>query len=142
MKAMKVWDDCTRREKIARWENVARVLQALTRHQRRYHFDMCFFVQREECGTIACAAGHCGFDPWFKRRGYEVRFSKNGICLIRSVSGDSFCNGFTIEVESFFGSHGTNHIFYNTEQRPVSQVIREVRSYVKTLHKDKKEDEQ
>src|SRR6267378_1550966 len=71
---MKHWDDITPKEQIARWEQVLRVLRGLTKHERKKHFNMGFFGQKTSCGTVACAAGHCGLDPWFRRRGFKLDF--------------------------------------------------------------------
>ena len=110
--------DCSAEEQIERWERVERVLTELTPHERRKHFDMRGWARKTPCGTVACAAGHCGMDPWFRRRGFHI--SPNG-----DFKG--------MDVTAFFGYHGTNHIFLNATKRPVSDVIKEVRAYVKQL---------
>jgi hypothetical protein len=69
---MKDWFSITPREKIERWENVLRVLKGLTPHQRAHHWDMESWGYNTHCGTVACAAGHCGLDPWFRRRGFKL----------------------------------------------------------------------
>lgn len=59
---------------IERWENVLRVLTSMTRHERNRHFEMIDWGRKTSCGTIACAAGHCSLDPWFRRRGFSGEF--------------------------------------------------------------------
>lgn len=119
---MKDWINCTIGEKIERWENVDRVLSNLTPHERREHFDMTDWGFETDCGTIACAAGHCGLDPWFYRRGLSL---------------NSYLKGETISygnlVADFFGYEGSHSIFYNTSRRSVVTVIREVRNYIRYL---------
>lgn len=116
---MKHWDDCTMEQKIERWENVERVLKALTPHERRKHWDMSQWGIKTDCGTVACAAGHCAMDTWFKRRGLKPFWWIDGVM--------------DLHPEDFFGEDGSNDIFYNSTIRPVSKVIREVRAYIKRL---------
>lgn len=59
---------------IARWENAARVMDAMDDHTRTKHFNMAFWGKRTHCGTVACLAGHCGFDPWFREHGMAAEF--------------------------------------------------------------------
>ncbi len=112
---------------IVRWENCLRVLQRLTPHERRNHWDMSFFGRKNACGTVACAAGHCGLDPWFRRRGFTLRFNSEG--------QDIMDGGI---VETFFGYKGTNKIFFNSTHRPVRTVIREVKNHIKWLQQIEK----
>lgn len=120
MKEMRLWIDCTPREQIERWENAERVLKGLTPHQRRKHWN--------ECGTVACAAGHCGLDPWFRCRGFRLNFRKG-------MAADGRPRWFeeVDDVDAFFGREGGEGIFYNWRQRPVSKVIKEVQAHIKTL---------
>jgi hypothetical protein len=71
---MKTWDECSKKEQIERWENAVRILKSLTPHQRKEHFDMSHWGAKTPCGTVACAAGHCGLDPWFRKRGFKMDF--------------------------------------------------------------------
>lgn len=105
---------------IERWENAARVLQALPAHVKRNHWDMGIWGNLTECGTIACAAGHCGLDPWFRRRGFTLNFDKKG-------------NYDITDARSFFGGIGTEEIFYYQSDRPVSHVVREIKAHIKWL---------
>jgi hypothetical protein len=57
---------------IERFEQLIRVLRDLPRHERRKHFNMYNWGVETECGTTACAAGFCGLDPWFRRRGFKL----------------------------------------------------------------------
>lgn len=115
----KVFKKPTKEQLIERWENVLRVLQNLTPHQRRKHWDMGTWGEKTECGTVACAAGHCGMDRWFRRRGFGIEL-KFGECAISDVS-------------SFFGYRGCEYIFYDFTKRPVGQVIKEVKEHIKWL---------
>ena len=126
---MKHWDDITQRERITRWEHVVKVLKNLTPHERRRHWDMGTWGEKTDCGTVACAAGHCAMNPWFKRHGLKSEWAK-------------YKNWHTREMETvleipklhqFFGDWGVEEIFYNIEHRPVGQVIREVKAHIKAL---------
>ena len=121
----------TTKQLIERWENVLRVLRSLTPHQRKKHWDMRTWGMETECGTVACAAGHCALDPWFQKRGFQGSMVQGSDCRVLAFNGDTFTRD--CEVIQFFGSHGTSRIFLNQNRRPVSAVIREVRSHIKWL---------
>jgi hypothetical protein len=104
---------------IERWTNVERVLDAMPEHERQRHWNMGTWGEINDCGTIACAAGHCGLDPWFRERGFTLNF----------CGGQSEISN----VESFFGLEGTSRIFHNTTQRSVETVANEVRTYITEL---------
>lgn len=131
---MKGWNECTLAQKIERWENVIRVLQSLTPHERKRHFEMAIFGEKTDCGTRACAAGFCSLDPWFRRRGFKFKFTRLGDMVVDSDDPDEEMGDFTV---NFFGEDGSEAIFFNgnTEKasRPVSQVIKEVKAYIKEL---------
>ncbi len=129
---MKHWNDTTHNEKIARWEQVLRVLRSMTRHERERHFNMSFYGQKTSCGTVACAAGHCGLDPWFRRRGFKMDFR-----LLKSYYGRYFWDDDISDVEGFFGTRGFEAIFFDSRPRTVGKVIREVLSHIKYLKAEK-----
>lgn len=108
-------------ELVERWNNVERVLSAMPEHERQHHWDMGTWGEVNDCGTIACAAGHCGLDPWFRDRGFTLNF-RDGDAHISSVEG-------------FFGLVGSQRIFLDTKKRPVETVIQEVHEYVNELRK-------
>src|SRR6202020_70353 len=91
----------TREKVIERWENCLRVLQNLTPHQRKRHWNMARFGYKNECGTVACAAGHCGLDTWFRRRGLKLDFKRYSNGIVTSTM-----KGY--EVELFFGILGSS----------------------------------
>jgi hypothetical protein len=70
---MKHWCDCTIQEKLDRWTNAKRVLVKLPKHEREKHWDMRHWGIQTQCGTVCCAAGHCGLDPWFRQRGFKLK---------------------------------------------------------------------
>lgn len=128
MAKFKRFDSCTLQEQIARWNNVIRVLEALPPHERRNHWDMSTWGHKTECGTVACAGGHCGVDPWFNKHGLKLTIDNN------YLSGSSTFGDMVIR---FFGDEGSDAIFGNSDQRSVSQVIREVKifiHYIKAKH--------
>jgi hypothetical protein len=107
---------------IERWVNVARVLDTMPEHERQKHWDMATWGERNDCGTIACAAGHCGMDPWFRDKGFTLDFDEEGDMHITNV-------------ESFFGFEGSSRIFLDHNQRPVETVLGEVREFIEELRK-------
>ena len=107
---------------IERWENAVRVLQALTPHERRKHFDMSQWGEKTDCGTIGCAAGHCGLDPWFRKRGFKLHFDKG-----------SYAGEMSIDPMEFFDPEGVENIFHNSDQRSVGTVLKEIRAHIKNL---------
>jgi hypothetical protein len=134
MAQMKKWDALTWEERIARWEQAARVLKELSPHAKRKHFNMSFWGEKTDCGTVACAAGHCGLDPWFRRRGFKMDFKP--IDEWYNEKTDTIEPGFIPEISDaadFFGYTGSEMIFYNGDHRSVRTVIREIKDYVKEL---------
>lgn len=116
----------TQKQLIERWENVLRVLQALTPHECENHWNMSVWARETDCGTVACAAGHCGLDPWFRRRGLRTNASQGYVWYTKA---DEFEDALSL----FFGDLGTADIFYNDTRRPVSTVIGEVKAHIKHL---------
>lgn len=107
---------------IERWTNVERVLDAMPEHERTHHWNMATWGEKTTCGTVACAAGTCGLDPWFRDRGFKLDFDARGEAEISNV-------------ESFFGIEGSKRIFFNSKQRSVETVLGEVREYLGELQK-------
>jgi hypothetical protein len=104
------------------WMNVERVLDAMPEHDRQEHWDMSRWGEKTDCGTVACAAGHCGLDPWFRKRGFKLTFNKQGESKIS-------------DVPTFFGFTGANRIFFNSARRSVEEVLSEVREYISELRR-------
>ncbi len=102
-------------ELVERWGQGVRVLECLPEHERERHWDMGVWGRVTACGTIACAAGHCGQDPWFRERGFKLDFIDDSA----EIS----------DVEAFFGSEGAQRIFMNSKPRPVETVIEEMRAH-------------
>lgn len=71
-------------------------------------------------------------DPWFIRRGLKLETHIES----HYDHGANWYSDVTSPVRRFFGGEGADEIFHNTEQRPVSQVIREVKAYIKHLQSD------
>lgn len=124
----------TNEQLIERWQNVARVLVAMPPHERRKHFDMTTFGVQTACGTIACAAGHCGLDPWFRANGLKLDLDS-----LRSERGFATFNDGRFPdsaLTDYFGEVGVESIFQNSDRRPVSKVIREVKAHIKRLRSE------
>lgn len=127
---MKAATEISRKALIERWENCLRVLQSLTPHQRRKHWDMSKWGEVTDCGTVACAAGHCALDPWFQRRGLKMTFVQKIDEWGEEHTDVKFDEDL---VPVFFGETGTLQIFYDTNRRTVSAVIKEIKDYIKRL---------
>jgi hypothetical protein len=129
--AIKYWNQLTLDQRVERWENVLRVLRALTPHQRKKHWDMGDWGRKTECGTVACAAGHCGLDPYFRRRGFRLDF-------VRQEAGGEVWSESSMPVrpEDFFGYAGYDTIFTSPGLRTVSEVIVAVKEHIKELKKE------
>lgn len=127
--------DCTPEQRIERWEQCLRVLESMPEHERLNHWNMARWGIKTECGTVACAAGHCALDPWFINQGLKLEFNLNSCacseCVESGISGKELAH---VEfVERFFGETGSNDIFYNMRLRPVETVIDEIEAYIGML---------
>lgn len=115
------WNACTLKQKVERWEQLKRVLKALTPHERRKHFDMGTWGYKTACGTVACAAGHAGMDPWFRRRGLRLKV------------GSGVLNEFPLmHPREFFGGAGTDNVFL-TPADSVREVIGNVNRHLERI---------
>lgn len=86
---------------ILRLENLIRVMRGLSRHERTKHFNMESWGEETECGTTMCAAGFCGSDPWFRKRGFKfVRYPNSRYGTVSYKGGDSWS-----AIQDFFGTH-------------------------------------
>jgi hypothetical protein len=145
MSRYKYWEECTRKEQVTRWKNVLRVLKGLTKHQRRDHFDMANLAEKTPCGTAACAAGHSGFDPWFRRRGYAVDFTRtefdardeDGVKLLdengKPLTGYLFdARESKLSMTEFFGEEGTNAVFLRT-MAGYEETVALTKDYIEVL---------
>lgn len=136
--AIKKFSECTHKEQIARWENAVRVLKNLTPIQRKKQWDMGFFGERTECGTVCCAAGRCGLDPWFRKRGLKLDFVLKSYDVQKDDDSEetvklwTMADGFAYNVGTFFGD-GSEDIFYNDNSRSVNKVLKEIQAHLKNL---------
>lgn len=134
------WDEISHAEKIERWENVLRVLNGLSEHERQHHWDMRAFGTRNACGTVACAAGHCGLDPWFRERNFQLNFlyagpvDENGEPTQEGMKNERNWNSHISDVAVFFGDGSL--LFYDSTPRPAMQVIHEVHEHLEALRED------
>ena len=116
---------------IERWQNVERVLTNLPPHEREKHWRMSTWGRTTPCGTIACAAGHCGMDPWFQSQGLRLEPVPEGADDVARFSG-RWPGSILPE---FFGDIGHNKIFADAWPRMVDTVIEEVRDHIAWLQK-------
>jgi hypothetical protein len=90
---------------IERYEQVKRVLEGLDEHARKHHWDMSIWGTKTDCGTVACAAGHCSLDPWFQERGFrgEIRGTDGALCLWDEHFQRYQTYGWKSQIDKFFG---------------------------------------
>lgn len=63
---------------LERWRQLIRVLEGVPEQK----LNMGTWCDDEaECGTVACAAGWAGMDPWFVERGFRTSLKGNGVAL-------------------------------------------------------------
>ncbi len=117
------FNELSKEEQILRWKNVLRVLNNLSPHEREKHWWMGNWGRKTDCGTVACAAGHCGLDPWFRERGFKMDFDDEGH---QEQLDEDVC-------VKFFGYRGTWDIFMDTDTRTVEAVIAEVQQHIEFL---------
>jgi hypothetical protein len=95
---------------IERWENAARVMRKLTKHERKKHFDMSVWGQETLCGTAACVAGYCALDSWFQKRGVKATIKGGGMdwsgSKLFAFQGDDEVPDPFYQLPFFFGSRG------------------------------------
>jgi hypothetical protein len=109
------WDEIPHSERVIRWERVFKTLDDMSPHAIENHFDMAFWGKRTDCGTVGCAAGQCGLDPWFKRRGFEMRFQYQN-------------HEFPIyDPMEFFGVDGYTDIFLGAFEHTLCGIVRSPR---------------
>lgn len=149
----KLWRDLTIDEKIDRWEHVDLTLKNLTPHEKRQHFDLGDWGSKTECGTVACVAGHCGLNPYFRELGFKLDFKFrpwNRVeaswydpdnKLPKDQRGDWEIDGdISEDAALFFGGRGYDQIFLGEgvggNQR-VSDCRKAIQRYIKELKQEK-----
>ena len=81
-----------------------------------------------ECGTVACACGWSGQDPWFRRRGFRSEKTRGKGRVYFKNQGDGEA------VQEFFGLslHHTAYLFfpYRYERGSKRDVINRIKRFV------------
>lgn len=133
---------------LEKWENVLRVLEGLSQHEREKHWDMSTWGVQTPCGTVACAAGHCALDPWFQERGLMASWSPTGRMVMGDLTGffdtswsecdDWLCRnrsswiGVRRDPRAPVAVRGAA-IFHDPTPRSVETVIEEVKAIIQEL---------
>lgn len=121
---------------IERLEQLIRVMQSLSPHEKRKHFNMGSWGRDTECGTTCCAAGFAGLDPWFRKKGFTLE---------RLLPDDPNFKGYVVKTKNgqegwgaiweFFGVHcddaSDDKIF--SDPRSVAGVIKAAKARIKEL---------
>ena len=123
-KRVKFWDELTPKQKVIRWASAVRCIENLTPHERKHHFDMGDWIQETECGTVGCAAGHCGLDPNIRKQGFAWQWKK-----------EIFNSFFSIDPRDFYGDDATDSIFLGPESE-YKHVLKEMKLYLKKLQNE------
>lgn len=120
------WAAIPQEAKVERLTQLIRVLRALSPHERKKHFDMGRWGGKTRCGTKACAAGHAGMDPWFRRQGFSMRVSG----LRRRDDGYRFTKLAPME---FFGPRVFSGVFTNSHIHAVRTAIAALNKQIQEL---------
>jgi hypothetical protein len=115
-------EQVTQGQYIERWEQALRVLESMDEHEREKHFDMSMWGARTSCGTVACVAGHCSFDPWFREHGFSGKFDEDHDVL-------RFPQAQPLE---FFGKGGAQAVLF-AYQASYDEVVGYVREHIEKL---------
>lgn len=105
---------------IERWEHALAVLLGMTEHERTKHFDMDSWGYVNQCGTVACLAGHCSLNPWFREHGFSSQIKNRWLEFTES------------QPMPFFGKGGYQDVFLATRER-YAQVVELVRGHIEYL---------
>ena len=62
---------------VERWEQGLRVVLDIPPDERDERLNMAVWGYQTACGTVACFAGHCSLDDWFRKQGYTSDFEEN-----------------------------------------------------------------
>lgn len=89
MQKIHAWSEISQDEQIERFENAVRVMTKMKPHVRARHFDMGVWGKRTKCGTIACAAGHCALDGWFRKQGLTLKALDKDLGSLRFFGNDA-----------------------------------------------------
>lgn len=130
----KHWDKVGLPEQIKRVEQLERVLNDMTPHERKRHFDMSSWGYQNACGTVGCAAGQAAFDPWFRRRGFKLELNGG------ATDDDEQTMSFSVISPQFvFGARLTTGVFTNGKFTGDAgggvyvKVMRAIRAYLNEL---------
>lgn len=111
---------------VERWKQGLRVVLGIPLGERRENFSMGNWGYQTACGTVACFAGHCSLDDWFRAQGFTSQFVKDPESGVEQLS-------FTgIGPEQFFGSGGQYGILLDTDL-DYDQLVTAVRDHIAYL---------
>lgn len=108
----------TKAELIERHEQLLKLDDVLSEHEKTEHFDMGNWVVETECGTICCLAGHAGLQPWFRARGFKTKV---------------FMGSLSQGVDDFFGNHAFEEIFDSRSSSVWPEAMQRVRDRLERI---------
>lgn len=121
---------------IERYEQLIRVMQALSPHARKKHFDMRNWGQRTDCGTTMCAAGFAGSDPWFRKQGFKFYKDRDeGVMTVKyqdEVGWDAISDFFGMLADEHSRGIAPRHQVFMLP-RSVDEVIAAARARIAIL---------
>jgi hypothetical protein len=127
------FDELKPAKQIERYTEAIRTLKALPAHVKKEHWNMGDWGSDTECGTVACAAGHCGVDQWFIRRGLKLHVKVGKRLEIN--------DNFSRDANDFFGNAGMDRVFTGRGDRPVAVVVEELKRHVEIMRLEAKSGE-
>lgn len=127
-------------QRIERYQQLIRVMRALTPHQRRHHLNMEHWGLKTSCGTVMCAAGFAGSDPWFTRRGFKLVWATHPLWPAGGGAGLLYREhrGWDA-INQFFGpdaeARAMSHPVFRTPDS-VTEVIQAAKRQIKFLRQE------
>lgn len=119
-----------RKPKI-RADKLLRLAEHLETQVKPRFFNMEVWAETEECGTVACAAGHACSIPEFRRAGFKIVYKSDGNLYPQYRGRESFD-----AIDKFFGltDADTDFIFsknsYPSKKVTPKMVARRIRKLV------------
>lgn len=105
----------TKAELIERHEQLLKLDDVLTKHEKSKHFNMEVVGNTTACGTNHCLCGFAGMQPWFRERGLVTIVSPcaDGIGLSKSHELATQYDDDDVNWNVFFGEDAYNEIFHH-----------------------------
>lgn len=107
---------------IERHEQLLKLDEVLTDHEKTEHLNMQEWERETSCGTTHCLAGFAAIQPWFRGKGFKLQGNSP---IAFSVLDGTQIGGCACEI--FFGPRAMNHMFDTSLPNDWSGLIDRVR---------------